>query len=136
MAILSEEVKEVFTKVPAVAFCTASNCGQPNANIIAMKAIIDDETIYLSDQFFKKTLANLQNNEKVAVLFWEGHDAYQIHGTARYVNDGEEFEVQAAWVNAAFEGMGLPIKAKGGVFVHVDAVYTAASGPNAGDQIA
>ena len=86
MAILSEEVKEVFTKVPAVAFCTASNCGQPNANIIAMKAIIDDETIYLSDQFFKKTLANLQNNEKVAVLFWEVHDAYQIHGTARYVN--------------------------------------------------
>ena len=30
----------------------------------------------------------------------------------------------------------MPIKAKGGVFVHVDAVYTSAAGADAGKQIA
>jgi hypothetical protein len=62
--------------------------------------------------------------------------AYQLYGTARYVNEGPEFEEQAAWVNAAFEKMGMPITAKGGVFVSVDAVYSSNPGPTAGDQIA
>ena len=136
MAKMSAEIQELFKKVPNVAFCTASAEGQPNANIIGMKAIIDDETIYLSDQFFKKTLANIQANQKVSVLFWEGHTAYQIYGTASYINEGEEFEAQAAWVNAAFEKMGMPIKTKGGCFVTVEAVFSAAAGPMAGAQLA
>ena len=136
MAKIPAEVQEMFKKVPSVAFCTASADAQPNANVIAMKAIIDDETVYLSDQFFKKTLANLQANTKVAILFEADHKAYQIYGTARYVNEGEEFESQAAWVNAAFEQMGMPVKAKGGVYVAVDAVFSACAGPDAGAQLA
>lgn len=136
MAIMSAEVQEVFTKVPDVYFATASADAQPNANIIGMKKVIDDETVYLSDQFFIKTLANLKENTKVAVVFHEGQNAYQIHGTARYVCEGAEFEEQAAWVNAAFESKGAPIRAKGGVYVHVDAVYSAAGGPTAGKQLA
>lgn len=135
MAVMSEEVKELFTKVPSVVFATASTDAQPNACVVGMKAVIDDETLYVSDQFFKKTLANIKENTKVAIVFWEGHDAYQIHGTARYVNEGEEFETQAAWVNEAFAKMGMPVKTKGGAFVHVDAVYTSAAGPEAGNRI-
>ena len=136
MAVMSAEVQELFKKVKDVAFSTASVDGQPNTCIVGMKAVIDDETVYLSDQFYKKTFANLQANPKVSIAFWEGTDAYQLHGTARYVNEGPEFEAQKAWVDAAFEQMGLPIKSKGGVFVTVDAVYTSAPGPTAGDQIA
>ena len=136
MAIMSAEVQELFKKVPDVVFSTASPDAQPNTCIVGMKAVIDDETVYLSDQFYKKTLANLQVNPKVSIAFWEGTNAYQLHGTARYVNEGAEYEAQKAWVDAAFEQMGLPIKSKGGVFVSVDAVYTSAPGPTAGDQIA
>ena len=136
MAVMSAEVQELFKKVKDVAFSTASPDGQPNTCIVGMKAVIDDETVYLSDQFYKKTFANLQVNPKVSIAFWEGTDAYQLHGTARYVNEGPEFEAQKAWVDAAFEQMGLPIKSKGGVFVAVDAVYVSAPGPTAGDQIA
>ncbi|WP_165046279.1 pyridoxamine 5'-phosphate oxidase family protein [Adlercreutzia sp. ZJ138] len=136
MATLPQEVKELFEKVPAVVFSTADVNGQPNTSIVGMKWIIDDETIYLSDQFFKKTLVNVKANAKVSVAFWEGHDAYQIHGTARYVNEGEAFEEQRAKANARFAQIGMPIKAKGGVFVHVDAVYTSAAGEFAGDRIA
>ena len=136
MAVMSAEVQKLFKEVKDVVFSTASLDAQPNTCIVGMKTIIDDETIYLSDQFFKKTLANVQANPKVAVVFWQGSEAYEIHGTARYVNEGEEFEAQKAWVDAAFEKMGLPIKSKGGCFVTVDAVFSSSPGPTAGKQIA
>lgn len=136
MTAMPKEVQDLFAKVPAIVFSTATVDGQPNASIVGMKQVIDDETLYLSDQFFKKTMANVQANDKVSVVFWEGHDAYQIHGTARYVNEGEEFLAQKAVVDEKFAQMGMPVKAKGGVFVHVDAVFTSAAGPTAGDRIA
>lgn len=136
MAVMSAEVKALFDKVPSLVFTTASVEGQPNSCIVGMKKVIDDETVYVSDQFFNKTLAYGKANAKVALVFWEGHEAYQIHGTASYVNEGVEFEAQKAWVDAAFAAMGAPMRAKGGFFVHVDAVYTSAPGPEAGSRIA
>jgi len=136
MAVMPEEVQNLFKEVKDVVFTTASPDGQPNSCIVGMKTVIDDETVYLSDQFFKKTLANVQANPKVAIAFWEGNVAYELYGTARYVNEGAEFEEQKAWVDAAFEGMGLPIKAKGGCFVSIEAVFTSSPGPTAGSKIA
>ena len=136
MAIMPPEVQEAFRNIGFCTLSTATADGQPNAAAIGMKCVVDDETVYISDQFFKKTLANLQANPKVAITFFDKDRAYQIHGTARYVNEGEEFEKQAAWVNAAFESMGRPVRAKGGAYVHVDAVYQMQAGPAAGDQIA
>ena len=136
MTVMPANVQEVFKEIDNVVFCTAREDGQPNACIVGMKAIIDDETVYVSDQFFNKTLANLQVNPKVAITFWEGTEAYELHGTARYVNEGAEFEAQKAWVDAAFEGMGLPIRAKGGCFVSVEAIFISSPGPTAGDKIA
>lgn len=136
MAVISEEVKAVFEKVPTVVFSTASLEGQPNAAAVGMKKVIDDETVYVSDQFFKKSLANVQANAKVSIAFWGDDGAYQIHGTARYVNEGDEFLAQKQWVDAAFAAMGAPIQSKGGCFVHVDAVYQMKPGPAAGDRLA
>ncbi|MBQ3302881.1 MAG: pyridoxamine 5'-phosphate oxidase family protein, partial [Eggerthellaceae bacterium] len=97
MTVMPAEVQEMFKEVSDVVFATAREDGQPNACIVGMKTIIDDETIYLSDQFFKKTYANIQANPKVSVVFWQGSNAYELYGTARYVCEGEEFEAQAAW---------------------------------------
>lgn len=136
MAVMPKDVQDLFTSVFSVTLSTASPDGRPNAAVVAMKCVVDDETVYLSDQFFKKTFVNLQENPRVAITFFDKTSAYQIHGTARYVSEGEEFEKQAAWVNAAFEQMGKPVKAKGGIYVTVDAVYEMGAGPNAGDKIA
>ena len=78
----------------------------------------------------------MQANTKVSLVFWGEGGAYQIHGTARYVNEGDEFAEQKKWVDAAFAAMGAPIVSKGGCFIHVDAVYTSQPGPTAGDRIA
>ena len=136
MAVMSAEVQALFKEVKDVVFTTARADGQPNSCIVAMKAIVDDETVYLSDQFFKKTLENVQANSKVAIVFWKGTEAYELYGTARYVNEGEEFTSQKEWVDAAFEKMGLPIKAKGGCYVHIDEVFSSAPGPQAGVKLA
>lgn len=136
MAVMSQEVKDLFDKVPTVVLATASLEGQANAAPVGMKKVIDDETVYVSDQFFKKTLANMQANTKVSLVFWSDEGAYQLHGTARYVNEGEEFAEQKKWADGAFASMGAPIVAKGGCFVHVDAVYTSKPGEHAGDRIA
>ena len=133
---MSAEVQALFKEVKDVVFTTARADGQPNSCIVAMKAIVDDETVYLSDQFFKKTLENVQANSKVAIVFWKGTEAYELYGTARYVNEGEEFTSQKEWVDAAFEKMGLPIKAKGGCYVHIDEVFSSAPGPQAGNKLA
>ena len=136
MTAMTSEVRAMFENVDNVVFLTANEDGQPNGCIVGMKTAIDDETVYLSDQFFKKTLANVQVNQKVSVLFWSGHEAYELYGTARYVNEGEEFEVQKAWVDAAFEKMGMPMRAKGGCFVHIEEVYSSTPGPTAGEKLA
>lgn len=136
MAIMAQEVKELFETAENMVLCTANAEGAPNGAAIGMKAVIDDQTVYISDQFFNKTLTNLEENQKVAIAFWTGHDAFQIHGTARYVKDGEEFRAQKEKVDAKFASMGLPIRAKGGCFIQVDAVYQMAAGPDAGKQLA
>ena len=136
MATMPQEVQELFDRVKSLAFATSDANGQPNCCVVGMKKVIDAETVYVSDQFFKKTLANVHANQKVSLTFWEGHDAYQIHGTARYTNEGEDFVSQKEWVDALFAQMGMPIKAKGGIYVHVDAVYQVAAGPQAGEKIA
>ena len=136
MAKIPEKAQELFEAAFAVEFATVNAEGQPNICYVGQKKVLDDETIYLSDQFFKKTLANIQANPKVAIIWMGEGGGYVVHGTARYVNEGPEFEEQAAWVNAAFEANGAPIRAKGGVFVSVDAVYDTMPGPHAGDQIA
>lgn len=136
MTVMPKEVQELFKEVKDVVFSTAGTDGQPNSCIVGMKAIIDDETVYLSDQFFKKTLVNVKANQKVAVVFWKGNEAYELYGTARYVNEGADFEKQKVWVDAAFEQIGLPIKAKGGCFVKVEDVFSSSPGPGAGDKIA
>ncbi len=136
MAVMSREVKDLFEKVPTAVFSTSSLEGQPNAAPVGMKKVVDDETVYVSDQFFRKTLANVRANAKVSLVFWGDEGAYQLHGTARYVNEGDEFAEQKKWADGAFAAMGVPIQAKGGCFVHVDAVYTSKAGEHAGERLA
>ena len=136
MAIMTPEMQELFNTIDNVVFSTARDDGQPNSCIVGIKCVVDDETVYVSDQFYKKTLANVQANPKVAIVFWKGMEAYEIYGTARYVNEGPEFEEKKAWADGIFEQMGAPMRAKGGCFVHVDEIYSSTPGPDAGAKLA
>jgi len=136
MAKMTDRMMEVFKKVPTAILATATGDGAPNAVPIGAKKIIDAETILISDQFFNKTLANLKANPKVAVTFWEGHEGYQLKGTATIETSGPRFEETAKWIEDMGAKVGFPLKSKGAVIVKIDEIYGLAPGPGAGKKLA
>jgi uncharacterized protein len=136
MAKMTDRMKEMFEKLPAVALATATADGTPNAVAVGAKKIIDDETILISDQFLNKTLANLKANPKVAVSFWEGHEGYQLKGTVTIETSGERFEETAKWIEDLGNKVGFPLKSKGAVILNIEEIYGLAPGPGAGKKLA
>jgi uncharacterized protein len=136
MAKMTDRMKELFTKAPAVVLATATADGTPNAVPVGAKNIIDDETILMSDQFFNKSLANLKTNPKVSVMFWEGHEGYQLKGTITIETSGPLYEETAKMIKEMGDKAGFPLKSKGIVLLKIDEIYGVAPGPGAGAKLA
>ena len=136
MPRMTERMKALFNKVPAVILSTATKEGFPNAVPVGSKKIIDDKTILFSDQFFNKTLANMKVNPKVAVTFWEGQEGYQLKGTVAIETSGPRYEETAAWVEDLGNKIGFPLKSKGAVILHIEEIYGVSPGPGAGKKLA
>jgi uncharacterized protein len=136
MARLTDRMKELLIKVPTAVLSTASPDGMPNAIPIGSKKIIDDEMVLISDQFFNKTLANMKANPKVALTFWEGHEGYQIKGTATIETSGARFEDTARWIEELSHKVGFPLKSKGAIILKINEIYGVSPGPGAGRQLA
>jgi len=136
MAQMTERIQTLFAKVPTAVLCTATADGMPNAVPVGAKKIIDAETILISDQFLNKTLANMQNNPRVAVTFWEGHEGYQLKGTVTIETSGPRFEQTARWIDDLSAKAGFPLKSKGAVIIKIEEIYAVAPGPGAGKKLA
>ena len=96
MAKLSGEMKAMFGKQLAVV-ATASKDGTPNVGPKGSIHVVDDETLACSESTGEKTLRNLKENPKVAVMVVdrENRDGYQIKGTAELLTSGNFFEQMA-----------------------------------------
>ncbi len=136
MASLTENMKEIFQAQKAFVLGTASREGIPNVVPVTAVKLYDDETILVSDQFFKKTLDNLRENSLVAISFWKGVEGYQVKGEAKIVDEGSIFEETADWIRKMAEEQGLPIASKGAVLVRIKEVYSVSPGPEAGKLLA
>jgi predicted pyridoxine 5'-phosphate oxidase superfamily flavin-nucleotide-binding protein len=95
---ISDEIKCLFEKIPFMAFATVSTDNIPNVVAIGSKLIVNDDTIWIIDTFFDKTKANILQNNKVAISFWQGITGYQIKGDAIYHKKGELFEKAERWI--------------------------------------
>ena len=137
MAQMPQRVQRLFDDVSTAVLATSTPDGKPNAAIAAFKTVLDDETVYISDQMFWRTKENVQANPNVAIIFHSIKGAFQIHGTAEYVTEGEVFEAQKPLFDAELHELGYDMfQARGGIIVHVDAVFDQAAGANCGEQIA
>lgn len=133
MVKLSEEIKTAFSKVKIFPVATASNEGIPNVVPIGFCQLVDDETIWIVDNFMLKSLANLKENPNVAIYVW-GPDTggcFQIKGKANIIDSGEKFEKMRSIVNTAKPG--LPAKTL--VEVEITEVFQCAPGPGAGKKL-
>jgi hypothetical protein len=133
MVKLNEEMKNAFSKVKIFPVATASREGVPNVVPIGFCQIVDDETIWIADNFMAKSLANLEENSNVAIYVW-GPDTggcFQIKGETEIISSGEKFEEMKAIVHTAKPG--LP--AKNLIEVRVTEVFQCAPGPDAGKKL-
>ena len=133
---MTDRMKELFEKVPAVVLSTAAADGTPNAVPVGAKKIIDEQTILLSDQFFNKTVANMKANAKVAVTFWEGHEGYQLKGSVVIETTGKRYEETAKWIEEMGNKVGFPLKSKGAVILNIEEIFGVSPGPGAGKKLA
>ncbi|MBU2546848.1 MAG: pyridoxamine 5'-phosphate oxidase family protein [Proteobacteria bacterium] len=136
MAAMTDRMKELFIKVPAVVLSTATADGTPNSVPVGAKKIIDDQTVLVSDQYLNKTLANMKSNPKVAITFWEGHEGYQLKGTVTIETSGPRYEETAKWIEDMGNKIGFPLKSKGAVVLKIEEIYGVSPGPGAGRQLA
>lgn len=130
---IPKSIQKIFKEDNAVAFGTATLDGNPNINMIGIKKIQDDETIILADNYFNKTLANVQKNNKGTILTKRAEDKlwYQLKGTYEYINEGPEYEALKQWTKSIKE----TYPAKGMVIFKVEKIYNSIPGTNAGNLI-
>ncbi len=136
MAAMTDRMKDLFGRVPAVVLTTATTDGTPNSVPVGAKKILDDETILISDQYLNKTLANMKSNPKVSITFWEGHEGYQLKGTVTIETSGARFEETAKWIEEMGNAIGFPLKSKGAVIFKIDEIFGVSPGPGAGKKLA
>ena len=93
MAKLTKEMKTMFEQQLSV-IATATKDGTPNIGPKGSLYVFDDETLAYSEGTGQKTLKNLQQNPKVAVMVVdrEKTDGYQVKGTAELLTGGDFFE--------------------------------------------
>jgi predicted pyridoxine 5'-phosphate oxidase superfamily flavin-nucleotide-binding protein len=136
MAAMTPRIKEIFDKQETVPLATATKDGVPNVIPINAKKILDDQTILISDQFFSKTLKNMQENPQASITVWENLEGYQIKGSVTIETSGERFEETAQWIEGIGKALNLPLKSKGAVIMNITEIYNVSPGPDAGALLA
>ncbi len=133
MVNLSSEMKEAFKKMKIFPLATASKDGVPNVAPIGFVELVGDDTIWIVDNFMKKTMHNLKENPKVALYVWgpEIKGCIQVKGTATLKTHGKEYDDMKQMVNK--KNPALPARSL--VIVKIDEVYECSPGPKAGSHI-
>jgi predicted pyridoxine 5'-phosphate oxidase superfamily flavin-nucleotide-binding protein len=133
MVALTEEIKAAMATMKAFPVATAAKDGWPNVVPIGFVKLVDDETIWLADNFMLKTLANVKENPKISIQVWgpETKGCYQIKGFVDYKVSGPEFEKMREIVFQ--KNASLP--AKGLLVMRITEVYECAPGAKAGAKL-
>jgi uncharacterized protein len=131
MVTLTQEIKESLLATKIAFIATSSKNGIPNVVPIAAFKLVDDGTMLISDQFFNKTLANMQENPEVALSWWGDKGGFQIKGTVTLHTDDGIFEKNVAWMKESWP----KFTPKSAVLVKITGVYIVKPGPEPGKKI-
>ncbi len=133
MVKMPPEVKETIDNQRPIPIATASNDGVPNVALVGLLKILDDETILIANNYFKKTEANIKENPKISFVVHDGKAkrAYQVKGSVELVTSGSIYDDMVEWVHA--RNVNLPAKAA--AVMHVEEIFNSMSGEHAGEKI-
>lgn len=133
MAKLTPEILEQMKKQKVYSVATASKDGVPNVVPVGMLIPQEDGSIWIIDNYFKKTLANMQENPKAAFYVWnpECTESWQIKGSLSIENSGPDYEAGAVYAKLINE----KLPAKNLVKMTVDEIYYVTPGDHAGQKV-
>jgi predicted pyridoxine 5'-phosphate oxidase superfamily flavin-nucleotide-binding protein len=133
MVALTGEMKELFAKLKLFPIASASKKGIPNVTPIAFVLLMNDDTIWLADNFMQKTLMNVKENPHIAVYLYDSDSkkCCQIKGTVEVTTSGEDYEKMRKMVHE--KKPGLPAKSL--LIMKITEVYECMPGPSAGKKI-
>ncbi|NMC58157.1 MAG: hypothetical protein GYA51_01985 [Candidatus Methanofastidiosa archaeon] len=125
---IPDNVKDIFEKERFHQLATASKNGEPNCSYVGAKYLLDDETIVIVDNFMRKTLKNILENPRIAIVIIRDKEAYQIKGNCEYLTNGPIYEEARKWMKAK----GDKYPAKGAIVVKVTDIFYSTSDEKAG----
>ena len=134
MVKLNDAMKQAFATIKVFPFATASKNGVPNVIPIGMCYLQeDDETIWIVDNFFNKTLAHLKENPTGAIYVWgpESKGCYQIKGDIEIITSGEDYDKMYKMVKAK----GDMFPARSLMLMKITEVFECKGGPDAGKKL-
>jgi len=133
VAKLTAEMKDAFSKMKVFPVATASKDGTPNVIPIGIVELVDDETIWITDNFMNKSLSNLRINPKIAIYIWgpEIKGCFQIKGVTSIKSSGKEYEEMKEKINK--KNPALPARSL--VIVKITEVFECKPGPSAGSKL-
>lgn len=133
MVRLNAEMKEAFSKMKIFPVATASKDGTPNVIPLGIVELVDDETIWITDNFMNKSLSNLRTNPKIAIYIWgpEIKGCFQIKGVTSIKTSGKEYDEMKAKINK--KRPELPARSL--VIVTITEVFECKPGPTAGAKL-
>lgn len=133
MIELTESIMEDFNKSKPWAFATSSLTGEPNVCMVGLAKLVGPGTIWIVDNFMKKTYSNILENPRGSMMVHsaETKGSYQIKGDLQILNHGDDYEAAKKW--AQERNANLP--AKNLVILTITDVYNVKSGPEAGNRI-
>lgn len=133
MVALTEEMKQAFSTMKAFPVATSSKNGWPNVVPVGFVELVSDDTIWIADNFMRKTLSNIQENPKISISIWgpETKGCFQIKGEVEIRSSGPEFEKMQETVRSKM----AQAPAKNLLIVTIREVYSCTPGKNAGDKL-
>lgn len=98
MNTLNDQVKQTLQEVKPALVATAAASGKPNVSAKGSLRVIDDTHVAFANVASPRTVANIQENDKVAIIVLgdDTHKACRIWGTGKVMDKGEVFDQFAA----------------------------------------
>lgn len=99
MAALPEKVSQAWEEREGpIVLSTVNNDGIPNSIYATCVSKFSEDTIVVANNFFSKTLKNIQSGSKASILFLtKEKKSYQVKGRIEYHTEGTLFEDMKKW---------------------------------------
>jgi len=127
---IREDIENILLSEKYFQLATVSEKEIPNICTIGA-FYLEDEKIIIIDNYFNKTLENINNNNNVSILIRKEKESYQLKGKGKYFSSGEVYLKAREWMKNKND----KYPAKGVLIVNVEDIYNSIPGDNAGEKI-